>query len=282
MALFKKNNVDTDEMSFMDHLEAFRGHLVRSVIVILIFVVIFFVYRNWIFDNIIAGPLNSDFIGYRAFCKLSEWLHLGKALCMEPVEVKMQSNTFGGQLFSTLTMCFIGGIILAFPYIFWEFWQFVKPALKEKERKNVRFATFWVSFFFFLGVLFGFIVLAPFTFNFLASFQLGTQGLIENKPTITDYFDNLMNLSLGCGIAFEMPVLAWVLTKIGLVTPKLLKAGLRYAIVIILVVAAVITPSPDISSQMIVFIPLFSLYLFSILVSNAVYKKDLKEAEEWS
>lgn len=282
MALFSKKNAEKKEMTFIDHLDALRSHLVRSVLAILILAITFFIYRDWIFDNIITGPLNHDFISYKIFCKLSHLFHLGDALCMQPVEVKMQSNTFGGQLFSAITMCFVGGIILAFPYLFWEIWKFVKPALKEKEIKGTRFVVFWVSFFFLLGSLFGFMILGPFTFNFLAGFQLGTNHLIDTRPTLSDYFDNLISLTVGCGLAFELPVISWVLTKIGIITPKYLKNIRRYAVVVILIVAAVITPSPDISSQLIVFIPLMSLYELSIIISSRVYKEEKKKEEEWS
>ncbi len=277
-------NSSKAEMSFIDHLEELRSHIVRSVLAILIVAAVIFIFRNWIFDNIISGPLNPDFITYRALCSLSHKLHLGDSLCMPPVAIQMQSNTFGGQFLSAITLSFVGGIIVAFPYIFWEFWRFVKPALKEKELKNTRSVIFWVSFFFFSGALFGFFLLGPFTFNFLAGFQLGTKHLIDTRPTLSDYFDNLTNLILGCGIAFELPVLAFVLTKIGLITPKLLKTSRKYAIVIILIIAAFITPSPDWYSQTIVFVPLMILYELGIVVSKRAYKdiKDEDEIEEWS
>ena len=165
------------------------------------------------------------------------------------------------------------GFIIACPYKFWEFWRFIRPALKEKELKGTRFVVFWVSFFFFCGATFGFFLLGPFTFNFLAGFQLGTTGMLVTKPTLSDYLENLTNLILGCGLAFELPVLAYVLTRVGLITPSLLKKKRRYAIVIILIVAAVITPSPDWMSQMIVFVPLWILYELSITISSRVFKE---------
>jgi len=177
----------------------------------------------------------------------------------------------------------VGGLIAAFPYIFWEFWRFIKPALKPNELRGTQFVIFWVSFFFFLGAAFGYFVLGPFTFNSLANFQVSALNIVQTKPTINDYLDNLTNLILGCGIAFEMPVLAYALTKIGLITPAFLRRSRKYAIVIILVVAAIITPSPDWISQTIVFIPLFSLYEFGVFVSGRVYKQEQKkELEEWS
>lgn len=285
-ALFGRGgNSSKAEMSFIDHLEELRSHIVRSVLAILIVAAAIFIFRDWIFDNVISGPLNPDFITYRALCSLSHKLHLGNSLCMPPVAIQMQSNTFGGQFLSAITLSFVGGIIVAFPYIFWEFWRFVKPALKEKELKNTRSVIFWVSFFFFSGALFGFFLLGPFTFNFLAGFQLGTKHLIDTRPTLADYFDNLTNLILGCGIAFELPVLAFVLTKIGLITPKVLKTSRKYAIVVILIIAAFITPSPDWYSQTIVFVPLMILYELGIIVSKRAYKKMEKEddtVEEWS
>jgi sec-independent protein translocase protein TatC len=208
---------------------------------------------------------------------------MGDALCMPPVKVTLITNTFGGQFLGAISMALIGGVICAFPYIFWEFWRFVKPALKDKEVKNTRFVIFWVSLFFFSGAAFGFFLLGPFTFNFLAGFQLGTQGGITTLPTFADYVDNLTNIIIGCGLAFELPVLAFILTKIGLITPQFLKKTRKYAIVVILIVAAFITPSPDWMSQMIVFTPLWLLYELSIIVSNRVYKQRMaEEDEEWS
>ena len=201
MALFNRSGGEgKEEMTFIDHLEALRSHIIRSVLAILVGGIFIFVYRNWIFDNIIVGPINKNFISYKVLCDFSHWAHMGDALCMPPVDVTMQSTTFGGQFLSSITMAFVGGIIIAFPFIFWEFWRFVKPALKEKELKNTRFIIFWVSFFFFCGASFGYFLLGPFTFNFLAGFQLGTQNMIVTKPTFADYLDNLTNLILGCGL----------------------------------------------------------------------------------
>lgn len=284
MALFNRNRGEEKaEMTFIDHLEELRQHIIRSVIAVLVMAAIIFIYRDWVFDNVITGPINPDFISYRLLCDFSHWAHMGDALCMPPVTINMQTTTFGGQFLSSISLALIGGILIAFPYIFWEFWRFIKPALKDKELKNTRFIIFWVSFFFFTGAAFGYFLLGPFTFNFLGSFTLGTKGVLETRPTLTDYLDNLTNLILGCGIAFELPVLAFILTKIGLITPVYLRKIRKYAAVIILLVAAIITPSPDWMSQLIVFIPLFTLYELSILVSARVSKQRIKEEEEeWS
>jgi len=280
---FDRSSRGRAEMSFVDHLEELRWHIIRSLLAILIFAVIIFIKIQWVFDNIIAGPINKNFISYRAFCNFSHWLGLGDKLCLPPLSISMQTTTFGGQFFGSFSIAFVGGLIAAFPYIFWEFWRFIKPALKPNELRGTQFVIFWVSFFFFLGAAFGYFVLGPFTFNFLANFQVSALNIVQTKPTINDYLDNLTNLILGCGIAFEMPVLAYALTKIGLITPAFLRRSRKYAIVIILVVAAIITPSPDWISQTIVFIPLFSLYEFGVFVSGRVYKQEQKkELEEWS
>jgi sec-independent protein translocase protein TatC len=283
MALFNRNRSgEKAEMSFIDHLEELRMHIVRSILAILVMAIIIFIYRNWVFDNVIKGPINPDFVSYRVLCQFSHWAHMGEALCMPPVKVSLITNTFGGQFLGSISIALWGGIIAAFPFIFWEFWRFVRPALKTRELKNTRFAIFWVSFFFFTGGAFGYFLLGPFTFNFLAGFQLGTAGSIVTLPTFNDYIDNLTNIILGCGLAFELPVLASLLTRIGLITPSFLSKSRKYAVVIILLVAAFITPSPDWMSQMIVFVPLWSLYELSIFVSRRVYKREQeKEREEW-
>ncbi len=278
-----RRNQVKGEMAFVDHLEELRWHIVRALLAILILAVVIFIKIQWVFDNIIAGPINPNFISYRVICSLSHKLGLGNGLCLPPVNISMQTTTFGGQFFGSFSIAFVGGLIGAFPYIFWEFWRFVKPALKPREIKGTRFIIFWVSFFFFLGAAFGYLVLGPFTFNFLAGFHVSNLNIIQTKPTIDDYLDNLTNLILGCGVAFELPVLTYALTRIGLITPDMLRKSRKFAIVVILIVAAFITPSPDWYSQTIVFIPLYSLYELGVFLSKKAYKK-LKQIdeEEWS
>jgi sec-independent protein translocase protein TatC len=268
-------------MSFVDHLEALRWHIIRAVIAILVLAVIIFLNIEWVFDNVIAGPINPNFVSYKALCDFSHFAHLGNALCLPPVKVDMQTTTFGGQFLSSFTIAFVGGFMIAFPYIFWEFWRFIKPALREREIKGTRFAIFWVSFFFFTGAAFGYFILGPFTFNFLASFNISKINLMTTRPTLADYLDNLTNIILGCGIAFELPVLAYILTRIGIITPSFLRSTRKYAIIVILIAAALITPSPDFISQTLVFIPLFALYELGVLVSARVYKEEKKKEAEW-
>lgn len=261
-------------MSFIDHLEELRWHVVRSAAAILLVAIVIFIYIDVVFDRIIYGPMRSDFFTYDSLCRLSRKMGIGDALCMPAPNVQMQVTEFGSQFMSSITLSVIGGFIVAFPYVFWEIWRFIKPALSATEIRKSRFAIFWVSFFFFIGVLFGYFLLAPFTFSFLSNFKIGTLQAIETKPTLSDYIDNMVNIILGTGLAFELPVIAYVLTRIGLVTPTFMAQYRKYAYVIILVVAAIITPSPDWMSQLIVALPLFALYEVGILVSMKVAREE--------
>lgn len=278
----REGGLEKADMTFMDHLDALRWHLVRGVIAWLAAAISIFVFIDWIFDNIIYAPARPSFVTYEFLCRWSHKLGLGEALCMPPVNMPLQGNTISGPFMSALNISMVGGIIIAFPYLFWELWRFVKPALSPKEVKYARGSIFWVSLCFFTGAAFGYFLLAPFTFNFLANFKLGAVGAYEYKPTLDDYIDTLNNIILGCGIAFELPILAFVLAKIGLVTAKFLKKVRKYAFVVILIVSAIITPSPDWSSQLIVAIPLLILYEISILLVARVDSKKEKEEKEWS
>lgn len=276
---FLNRRSNDNEMTFIDHLEELRWHIVRAVLAILIAAIVIFANIDWVYDYIVMGPIRNDFVSYRYLCGLSHFLGIGDALCMPPIpkNYKLLGNTVSGPFMSAIQIGIIGGFIAAFPYIFWEFWRFVKPALSPKELKYSRNAIFWVSFCFFLGAAFGYFVLGPFTFNFLANFTLGKKGYYEYMPALSDYIDNLVNIILGCGIAFELPILSYVLTRIGIITPNFLSTYRKYAYVAILMLAAVITPSPDWTSQMIVFLPLLFLYELSVIVSKRVYKKEQKE-----
>ena len=280
MARFNRSSSpdSSQEMSFIDHLEELRWHVVRSAAVILGMAILIFVYIDFVFDRIVFGPMRSDFFTYTGLCEFSRFVHLGDALCMPPPNVQMQVTEFGSQFMSSITLSVIGGFILAFPYVFWEVWRFIKPALSAAEIRKSRFAIFWVSFFFFLGVLFGYFLLAPFTFSFLSNFKIGTLQAIETKPTLSDYVDNMVNIILGTGLSFELPVIAYVLTRVGLITPAFMAQYRKYAYVVILVVAAIITPSPDWMSQLIVALPLFVLYEVAILVSMKVHKEEQSKA----
>ncbi|OYW18418.1 MAG: twin arginine-targeting protein translocase TatC [Sphingobacteriales bacterium 12-47-4] len=267
-------------MSFMDHLEDLRAHLFRAVIAIVIGAVVVAIYYRPLFRNLLMGPLHTDFITYRAMCKLGHKLGLAEAMCVNEIPVNMQNVVMTGQITLLFTFIAIGGIILAFPYIFWEFWRFVKPALTPNEKSTTRGVVFWVSFLFFLGICFGYLVIAPYTVNFLASFTL--DDAIKNQWSVTSYIDTMLPLVLGTGLTFQLPLVILFLTKIGIVGPSFLRKYRRHAIVIILIVAAAITP-PDVISQCIVTLPIYFLYEISIRLSARAEKKRLKAEEaEWS
>jgi sec-independent protein translocase protein TatC len=201
---------------------------------------------------------------------------------MPPINLQLQGNTISGPFMSAMSISMVGGLIITFPYLFWELWRFIKPALSQKELRYSKGSIFWVSLCFFAGASFGYFVLAPFTFNFLANFTLGTTGAYRYMPTLDDYIDSLNNIILGCGLSFELPVLAYVLAKIGLITGEFLRKYRKYAFVIILLLAAIITPSPDWTSQVIVAIPLLLLFEISIVIASRVDKENGKKEKEWS
>ena len=259
-------------MSFVDHLEELRWHIVRCLIAIVVIAIVIFAKMDWYFDTVILGPIRPDFISYSKLCQFSHWIGAGESLCVPVTQTRLQATTFGSQFISSISIAFVSGFIIAFPYIFWEFWRFIKPALTPKEISTTRFSIFFVSFFFFLGAAFGYYLLAPFTFSFLGNYKLGTLDLLETRPTLSDYVENLVDITLGGALAFQLPVVAYVLTRIGIVTPVFLRTYRKYSYVAILIVAAIITPSPDWMSQMIVTIPLIVLYELSILISKRVYK----------
>ena len=277
-----KEGTSKEEMTFFDHIEELRWHIVRSLLVWASAAISIFVFRGFIFDDVILAPTKSNFVSYQALCSFGKWLHLGDSFCMPPVVIDFQYNTVTGPFSSALSIAMIGGLIVAFPFIFWELWRFIKPALSPKEIKYARGSIFWVSLCFFSGAAFAYYLLAPFTFNFLATFTIGISQSIKYMPSINDYVETFTNLTLGCALAFQLPILAFVLAKIGLITGSLLRKYFKFAFVIILVVAAIITPSPDWTSQFLVAIPLLILYWISIILASRVEKQRAKKEKEWS
>ena len=275
-----KNNGEKAEMSFIEHLEVLRGHLFRSVLAIAAGAIVFIVYNTFFVREVLMGPTHADFPTYKWLCKLGHAIGLGDNMCMKDIGLKMQSTSVSGQFSMYFTLIFVGGIIVAFPYIFWEFWRFIRPALTKKELSKTRGVIFWVSFLFFLGITFGYFIIAPYTVNFFANFQLDDN--IENRWTITSYIDTLVPLILGTGLAFQLPLVMFFLAKVGLMSPDFLRRNRKYAIVIILILAGIITP-PDVISQVICTIPLWLLYEISIWLTAKVQReKELEEKEEWS
>jgi sec-independent protein translocase protein TatC len=202
----------------------------------------------------------------------------GNKFCMKEIHLEMQSASLTGQFDVYLDVIVIGGFIVAFPYILWQFWKFVKPALNQKELSNSRGVIFWVSFLFFIGIGFGYFVLSPYTVNFFANFTLDSK--IKNIPTISSYFDTVLPLTLGCGLAFQLPLILYFLAKVGIVSATTLKGFRKYAILAIVVITGIITP-PDMFSQIICSIPLVLLYEVGIIVCKRVEKKQQKIEAEW-
>jgi sec-independent protein translocase protein TatC len=278
---FHRRNKDPNaEMSFIDHLEDLRWHIIRSVIAILIAAVAVFIYSDFVVNGIVMGPAHSNFVSYKLFCDMGHSLGMGETLCFGKIPVSFLSTTMTGQFIASFTVAFVGGFIVAFPYVFWEFWRFVKPALSPKELKKTRGVIFWVSLLFFLGVGFGYFILTPFMINFYFSYKLSP--LIEIKPTFSDYLENLVYTTVGIGVLFQMPLLVMVLARIGIVTARFLRKYRRHAFVLILIAAAIITPSTDPFSLTIVTIPLYLLFEASIIIASRIGKEKEKEMNEWS
>jgi sec-independent protein translocase protein TatC len=282
MNLFKRKRNDgtVAEMSFIEHLDVLRGHLFKSALAIAIGAIFVAVYNDFIFKKILMGPTKANFPTYKMLCGLSQTLGLGNKLCMSQINLKMQSNTVAGQFGVYFNIILIGGFIMAFPYVFWQFWKFTKPALTAKELRNTRGVIFWVSLLFFTGVLFGYFIIAPYTINFFSKFSLDES--IENLWTVASYFNTIVPLILGAGLAFQLPLVIFFLAKAGVVSSGFLRRGRKYAIVIMLVVAGIITP-PDMISQIVCTIPLMLLYEIGLVLCVRVEKKEKKnEAAEWS
>jgi len=276
----KRNKTEKGEMSFIDHLEELRWHLIKSVIAIAIGAIVVFIYAREIVDKVLFAPADKSFVTYKWLCDFSHWLGMGDAICLPGVDASFQSNTMTGQFVSTFTIAFVGGFVIAFPFIFWEFWKFIKPALSQKELKKTRGVIFWVSLLFFTGVLFGYYILTPFMVNFYFSYTLSDK--IVNLPNFSDYIENLIYTTVGIGVLFQMPLLVMVLAKIGIITGRFLRKYRRHAFVIIVIAAAIITPSTDPFSLIIVTIPLYLLFEASIIVASRINKRQEKEKNEWS
>jgi sec-independent protein translocase protein TatC len=282
LSIFKRRNTqEKAEMSFVDHLDVLRGHLFKSVVAISIGAVVAGIYNKFLIKNVLLGPTSDNFPTYGFVCKLGQKLNLGNALCMKGIALKMQSTQVSGQFSMWFTVVLVSGLILAFPYVFHQFWSFIRPALTNKELARTRGVIFWVSFLFFTGVAFGYFMVAPYAINFFFNFQL--DEIIENRWTINSYIDMMLPLVLGSGLAFQLPLVMFFLGKIGIVTASYLSKMRKYAVVIIFIVAGIITPGPDVISQLAVAVPLLILYEVSIVLVRRVDKQRAEDdVKEWS
>lgn len=257
-------------MSFLDHLEELRWLLVKSCAGILVGAVIAFTFSREIFDDVIFAPLKSSFTTYQFFCDMANKYDLDKSFCIAEIPVQLQSRTMDGQFSTDLWISIVIGIIIAFPYIIWQLWLFIRPALYEKERRSATSFIIFTSLLFFLGVLFGYYIIMPLSINFLANYQISE--IVKNNVDLDSYISLVKTTVLSCGLVFEMPVIIYFLAKLGIVTASFLRTYRRYAIVLILIVAAIVTP-PDVVSQTIVTIPLLILYEASILIAARMNKQ---------
>ena len=261
------------EMSFWNHLEELRKHIFRSLAAVLVFSILAFIGKKFIFDVIILAPKNSDFITNRLLCKLGELLSVD-ALCIGKLSLSIQNINMSGQFMMHLYVSMVAGLIIAAPYIIFEMWRFIMPALHPNEKKHSKGAVAASSLLFISGVLFAYYLILPLTINFLGSYQISPD--VPNQIQLNSYISTVVSVTIAVGIVFELPILIYFLTKVGVVTPSFLKKNRKYMFVIVLVLSAIITP-PDVFSQILVCIPLIGLYEISIKISQRVYKK--REAE---
>jgi sec-independent protein translocase protein TatC len=264
------------EMSFLQHLEVLRWHLIRAAAAVVIFAVTAFIYMGDIFKYILLAPKSSDFITFRLMCKLSQKYMGNDNLCMATTDINLINTDISGQFSSHLYTSLVVGIVIAFPYILFELWRFISPALKENEAKSARGIIFWCSMLFFSGILFGYFIVSPLAVNFLGNYQITDE--IKNMIDFNSYISIVTVTTLLTGFVFELPIVSYVLSKLGILSPGFMRNYRRHAVVVILIAAAVITPSPDVVSQMLVAVPLYVLYEISIIVSARIEKQRAKQA----
>jgi sec-independent protein translocase protein TatC len=261
------------EMSFWDHLEELRAHVFRSLAVVLIFAIAAFIGKKYVFDYVILAPKNSDFITNRLLCKAGDFLSID-ALCIGRLNLSMQNIEMSGQFMTHLYVSIMAGLVVAAPYVIWEIWRFVVPALKANEKKYSSGAVFASSGLFIMGVLFAYYLIVPLTINFLGTYQVSAD--VPNQIQLNSYISTVVSVTLAVGIVFELPILVYFLTKVGILTPAFMRKNRKIMFIIVLVLSAIITP-PDIFSQILVCIPLMGLYELSIKISEKVHKRN--EAE---
>lgn len=274
MATRKKKNPQA-EMSFLDHLEDLRWHLIRATLSIVLVGIVAFLAKEFIFDVIIFGPKQADFITYRILCDIAQFVGLQDSFCFDELPFKIQSRTMAGQFSAHVWTSITAGFVVAFPYVIYEFWKFISPGLLENERKTARGFIFISSILFFIGVLFGYYVVTPLSINFLGSYTVSTE--VSNEFDIGSYIGLVRSSVVASGLIFELPIIIYLLTKIGLVTPDILRKYRKISLVIVLILSAIITP-PDVVSQIIVAIPILILYEISIYISKVVVRNQNRKA----
>ena len=274
MGFFSDKFNSTGEMSFLGHLEALRWHLFRAVIAVMTMAVVLFFFKEFLFDGVLLAPKSPDFLTYRALCMFGEKLNLGDDFCITVIPFSLISTDISAQFTTHMWVAFIAGLVVSFPYVVWEIWRFIKPALSTKEKKYARGIVFYTSFLFMFGILFGYYVITPMTVNFLGNYQVSEQ--VKNTITLDSFISIVTTMTLISGIIFELPIVVYFLSKVGILTPTFMRTYRRHAVVVILILAAVITPTSDITTLLMVALPLYVLYELSILVSAYVLKEKNK------
>lgn len=264
-------------MSFLDHLEELRWHVIRATIAVLVLGMVAFIFKGFIFDVIIFGPKNADFPTYKLFCKVASSMGFPDSFCFDELPFKLQSRKMADQFSAHVWTSITAGLVVAFPYIVYEFWKFTSPGLKSNERNSARGFILIASLLFFIGVLFGYYVIAPLSINFLGTYTVSKH--VVNEFDMGSYISVIRTSVLASGIIFELPIIIYFLTKIGIVTPQTLRKYRKISIVIVLIISAIITP-PDVASQIIVAIPILVLYELSIYISAAVIRRQEREAKK--
>jgi len=270
LALDQVQDIDEKEMSFLDHLEELRWHLIRSVLAIVAFSILAFWAKDFVWNEIIFGPTKSDFWTYRKLCELAEYLS-SPLLCLgTDIPIDIQNRQITGQFTLHIKSSLLVGLVMAFPYAFWEIWRFIKPGLRKQEKRASRGAVLVVTFLFLLGISFGYFIVTPLSINFLANYTLS--DVIQNIIDINSLVGLVSTLALACGVMFQLPVITYFLSKAGIINPRIMKAYRRHSIVVILVISAIITP-PDVISQLLIALPLLILYEISIVISRRIEKR---------
>ena len=268
------DQIDVDEyevqMTFLEHLEALRWHLIRAIVAIVIGAIFSFVNGKYIFDTILLGATKNDFWTYRMLCDLSHHIYDSDRICIEVMGFKLQALDIQEQFYQHFMIAIIGGLVIAMPYILFEIYRFIKPALKRSEKKYSFLVISFSSLLFFGGILFGYYILSPISVNFLANYSLSDS--IERNFTVSSVINFISLLTLGAGVIFELPIVVYFLSKIGLLTAETMKKYRRIAIVVILVISAIITP-PDVMSQIILTFPILILYEIGIMIARKVSPK---------
>ena len=271
----KKEEKTEKVMTFWDHLEELRGHIVRSLIAIVVLAIVAFLNREFIFDQVILAPSKPGFLTNRVLCWIAQKIQLD-ALCFDDINLQIINIKMSGQFLTHMYISIVVGFIMSFPYILWEIWRFVKPAMLEKERHYSQGGVFVSTLLFLMGILFSYFLIVPLTVNFLGNYHVSET--VVNQISLGSYISTVVSVTFAVGLVFELPILVYFLTKIGVITPDFLKKNRRYMYVILLILSAIITP-PDMFSQVLVVFPMIGLYEFSIVVSKRVYKKNLEYFE---